>query len=136
MSADGVGPFDNDYADDLCDDLRSLGPEEATETIRAALQDAVDVPDGDYLDRSLGEPAVAAVALVLASRAGDSEALAEADLEGVLPDLPDDILPLLVPALDRVLAPDSEIFRLWDEVRDGEEWLAVVNGLRERARAL
>ncbi|WP_405744683.1 DUF4259 domain-containing protein [Streptomyces sp. NBC_01525] len=48
----------------------------------------------------------------------------------VIPQPPPELTGLAVRALDRVLAPDSELAELWDESDSGPQWRASVAGLR------
>ena len=136
MGASGTGPFDNDSAGDFCDELREADAEGALELIRSALLAAVDVPAGSYLQRDLGEAAVAASAIAVAARLGRQEVLEEADLDSSLPPIPDDIFQLVIAAAQRVVRDDSETRRLWDQVGAGEEWVQTVDSLAADARGI
>ncbi|MEU5049416.1 DUF4259 domain-containing protein [Streptomyces sp. NPDC021096] len=129
MSASGTGPFENDFAMDLCDELRDLEGSEVLAALEEALASAADVPTGDYLDRDLAEPAVAASAIILASFLGREHVLEEADLAGSVSEIPAHFLPLVASALARTLSDDSEVYGLWIDAGRGEEWKSRVERL-------
>jgi hypothetical protein len=136
VGASGTGPFDNDSAEDFCDELREADADEALELIRSTLLAAVDVPEGAYLQRDLGEAAVAASAVAVAARLGREEVLREADVDSSVPQIPDDIFQLVIAAARRVVQDDSEARRLWDQVGAGEEWAQIVDSLASDARGI
>lgn len=136
MGASGVGPFENDFADDLCDEVRDSDGDEVIALLRAALQNAVDTPFEDYLERDIGEAAVAAAAIAVAQRLGREDVLEEADLSSKVPPVPDDIFPLAVAALERTRQGDSEVRRLWEDVNAEQEWLQVITALETDAKSL
>jgi hypothetical protein len=133
MGAWGTGPFDNDEAADFSAELDEADPTDRANLIRAALQAAVDADD--YVDVDTAGRAVAAAALVAASRPGGTpievsygpEFLA---LDQPL-DLPDDLADLARQALDRVRAEDSEWRELWDDSEDTDDALANLRSLQE-----
>ncbi|MEU6240647.1 DUF4259 domain-containing protein [Streptomyces sp. NPDC047024] len=136
MSASGTGPFENDFAMDLCDDLRSLRGGDVVELLRGVLAEASEVPSGDYLDRDLGEPAVAASAIILAKFEDGRVELENAGLLDVIPELPSDLISLAVSALGRTLETDSEVRGLWFDSGRGEEWESGVDRLLRAAETL
>ncbi|HLL67238.1 MAG TPA: DUF4259 domain-containing protein [Micromonosporaceae bacterium] len=133
MGAWGTGPFDNDDAADFSAELDEADPTDRANLIRSALQAAVDTDD--YLDVDTGGRAVAAAALVAASRPGGTpievsygpEFLA---LDQPL-DLPDDLVELARQALDRVRAEDSEWRELWEDSTESDDALANLRTLQE-----
>jgi hypothetical protein len=135
VGASGIGPLENDFAEDFCDDLRELDAEEALDLIRAALAAVVEVPAGSYLQRDLGEAAVAASAIAVAARLGRQAVSGEADVDN-LPSIPDDIFPLVTAAARRVVQDDSEVRRLWDQVGAADEWIQSVDSLAAEARGI
>ncbi|MEV0838654.1 DUF4259 domain-containing protein [Actinocatenispora sera] len=134
MSSSGVGPFENDSALDLVDEIRGLSGDAVLNALREALIAAIDVEPGDYLDRDLGEPAVAASALVLAKAQSREDVLERLELAAILPRVPITLVALVTPALDRVMQDDSEVYGLWLDVGRGEEWKAGVRRLLTQAR--
>ncbi|GAA3375879.1 hypothetical protein GCM10020367_45390 [Streptomyces sannanensis] len=50
--------------------------------------------------------------------------------DGRIPALPADFTPLAIRAVDRILAPASELCDLWGETSDAEEWTRTVTTLR------
>ncbi|MFI0417468.1 DUF4259 domain-containing protein [Spongiactinospora sp. 9N601] len=112
-----VGPFDNDTAADWCGDLNDAAPAERLDMIRRALADAANA-DG-YLDSREACAAIAAAAIVAAQRPGGPEiddVYGPDFLTGGAPiDLPTDLAPLAVRAIDRILGDDSEWRDLWED---------------------
>ncbi|MFD7671289.1 DUF4259 domain-containing protein [Streptomyces anulatus] len=133
MSASGVGPFENDSAMDLCDELRGLDESEVVETLRETLSSVTEVASGDYLDRDLGEPAVAASAIALARIKGRENVLEGLGLRGSIPEIPVAFFTLVVSALSRTLEKDSEAYGLWIDAGRGGEWKAEVEHLLNEA---
>lgn len=137
MSASGTGPFENDSAMDLCDELRGLSGEAVLAELERVLSEAHEVPAGEFLDRDQGEPAVAAAALVIAWRSEDDVLLASAALDEMRVDIPDGLLVHSVAALRRVVVEgQSEAYDLWEEVGRGQEWRSRVGELQERLLGL
>ena len=114
MGAWDAGPFDNDSAADFADDLDDAPEHERVAMIRTALATAAG--NDTYLDLDEGAPAVAAAALV-ASRLPGGEQFAPNGYgpETPVPDLPTNLVPLAISAVDRVLAANSELAALWSE---------------------
>ncbi|MDW5326775.1 DUF4259 domain-containing protein [Plantactinospora sp. KLBMP9567] len=129
MSASDVGPFDNDFALDFCDEVRGLDGDQVVDLLRSALNAAADAPEGSYIQRDVGEAAVAAAAIVVAKRWERTDILEEVELESSIPQVPTDLLPLVVAALERVRQPDSEVRRLWAQVGAGDEWSQAVEAI-------
>ncbi|MFJ5034350.1 DUF4259 domain-containing protein [Streptomyces sp. NPDC088560] len=133
MSASGVGPFENDSAMDLLDELRGLDEGEVIDTLREALSAATEVEPGGYLDRDLGEPAVAASAIALAKIKGRGAVLEQVELVDVVPEIPSSFFALVASALSRVLKEDSEAYGLWIDAGRGDEWKGEVERLLNEA---
>jgi hypothetical protein len=110
--------------------------EQVVAALRAALMAAADTPDDEYLERNVGEPAVAAAAIVLAKHGGRQEVLEDVELESVVPQLPDDIFPLVVRAIDRTLQANSEARRLWEQAGEEAEWIGGLQSLMAEAGGL
>ncbi|MEU9131005.1 DUF4259 domain-containing protein [Kitasatospora sp. NPDC048540] len=123
-----LGPFDNDSAADFCGSLDRAGEAERAGLLRAAL-DAAATAEG-YLDGDEGAPAVAAAALVAAQLTGGAGSGSAYGPKEPLPELPGDLRPLAVRALDRVTGGDSELAALWDDAGHGEMWRRDLGRLR------
>ena len=113
-----VGPFDNDTAADWCAHLDRTAPAQRVQFIRQALTAVVEESD-DYLDSDLAVEAIAAAAIVASQLPGgatiDSPYAPEFLLEGGTVEVPDDIPPLALRALDRVVGDNSEWRELWED---------------------
>ncbi|HVQ93585.1 MAG TPA: DUF4259 domain-containing protein [Mycobacteriales bacterium] len=132
MGAWDTGPFDNDGAADWCGELQDADPADRARLIRAALASAVD--EGDYLDVDVAQEAVAAAAVVASQRVGgrplDSAYAPDFLRAGASIDLSDDVIPLAVRALDRIVGENSEWRDLWQEGIHGSAAFSVVATLR------
>lgn len=132
MGAWGVLAFDNDAANDWAYDL-----EETTDlTLVGSALDEVIGAGGEYLDSDLACNALAACEVLarLRGRAGYTNAYTETvdrwvAMHPIVPSA--EVLSRASAAIDRILADDSELGELWDEV-GGEEWRAAVEELRRR----
>ncbi|GIH91148.1 DUF4259 domain-containing protein [Planobispora siamensis] len=126
------GPFDNDSAADWCGGLDDADPNDRAGMVRQALLDVTE--SADYLDVDEGAAAMAAVAII-AAECCDGPPVTSAYapdflLEGGRIGLPDDLVPLALRALDRVLGEDSELWQLWEEADGGRSLLTEVGPLR------
>ncbi|WDZ83373.1 DUF4259 domain-containing protein [Micromonospora cathayae] len=131
MGTWGAGPYDNDTAADFCGLLNDAEPARRAELVRAALHTAATT-DG-YLDSYFADRAIAAAAIVAAQRTGVPPQSAYAPdflVAGGSVDLPADVGPLAVAALDRVVGADSEWRELWSEAADPGEASRTVAELR------
>ncbi len=130
MNTWGIGSFDNDSAADFVREVVEDGPE----ALREAFEVALD-PDMDYLEAEEGCRVVAAAEIVRANVGGDLTAVSDPELRtwlaGLEPAELADLPELAGEALDRVLAPESELPDLWAESGDHASWLAGVRRLRE-----
>ncbi len=133
MGTWAAGPFDNDGAADWAGELDDAEPEGRAELIRAALAEAAD--EGDYLKVDTAEVAVAAAAVVAATRPDGPEfesGYAPKFLRSGEPyALPDDFVPLALSALDRVIADDSEWRELWEDDGNMDLVLTELAAVRE-----
>lgn len=135
MGAWGIGSFDNDHASDWLLDLiegEDLAP------MRAAI--AQVLAEDDYLDSDLAVEALAAIEVLAATLGRPTAAIQdEAEFQAWLAELQLQGDPSLVPealrALERILAPDSELRELWEETEDYEDWCADVARLRSHVGA-
>ncbi|MFK8849198.1 DUF4259 domain-containing protein [Streptomyces sp. Ac-502] len=129
MGTSGMGPFDNDGAEDLLDDLAAMPVERRLGAIRGVLSTAA--AERGYLEAPEGQMAVAAAALTAAARSRSACPAAAAYAPDLtVPEPPPQLAVLALHALDRVLAPESELAELWDETDGGQEWLAHLARLR------
>jgi hypothetical protein len=117
MGAWDDGPFDNDSAADWCGDLHDAEPSQRPAMVRAALADAAG--NREYLDHDVAAPAIAAAAIVASLMPGGAPIVSpyapDFLLAGEGIELADDLPPLAVQALDRILGEDSEWRALWGE---------------------
>lgn len=135
MGAWGIGSFDNDHASDWLLDLiegEDLAP------MRAAIAQVL-AEDG-YLDSDLAVEALAAIEVLAATLGRPTLAIEdETEFQAWLTRLQPQGDPSLVPealrALERILAPDSELRELWEETEDYEDWCADVARLRSHVGA-
>lgn len=111
-----IGHFDNDTAADFSGRLDKAAEAEREAIVRAALTSTIEA-DG-YLDGDEACEAVASAALIAAQCPGGKPVTAYGPHEP-LPVFPAYLRPLAVQALDRVLAPESELLELWDEAGHG-----------------
>ncbi|MFI1338412.1 DUF4259 domain-containing protein [Streptomyces sp. NPDC020845] len=123
-----VGPFDNDEAADFAYTLDETVPDKREELVRATLNRAVQIPD--YLESHQGQEAVGAAALIAAQCPGGEQISTSYGPEEALPPFADDLQPLAVEALDRVVAEDSELAELWRDAPDGPKWRQSISLLR------
>lgn len=129
VTAWGTGPFDNDDAADFAASLDDLEPEQRADAIREALAEAAG--QTDYLERDAGGAAVAAAALVAAQQPDGDPVDSAYGPKQTVPELPEELRPVAVQALTRVLADDSELHELWSDSPDGEAWFSMIAQLTE-----
>jgi hypothetical protein len=132
MGAWGVGPFENDSALDWRDDLQRCAPDKRVELIRDAFMAVVGQGDS-YLDSDFAVEAIAAAA-VLASQLPGGPTVASLGADFVAAgggfDVPGDLPPLALRALDRVVAEKSEWRSLWAEADMLDELAGVLAPIR------
>lgn len=133
MGAWAAGPFDNDDAADWAGELDDAEPDERAAMIRAALAEAAE--ERDYLRVAVAELALAAAAVLAATRpdgpqfdSGFAPKCIQVATEWTLGD---DLVPLALRALDRVVAEDSEWRELWEDTGDLDAALAELAPVRE-----
>ena len=135
MGAWGIGSFDNDHASDWLLDLLEgddLAP------MRAAI--AQVLAEDDYLDSDLAVEGLAAIEVLAATLGRPTVAaqeeeefrewLARLQLQGDASLVPDALR-----AIERILAPESELRELWEETEDYADWCADVARLRSHVSA-
>ncbi|MET9619442.1 DUF4259 domain-containing protein [Streptomyces sp. NPDC006464] len=125
-----IGPFDNDTAADFSGDLDDTPPAERAALIRATLGEVIETGT-DYLDSDVAVQAVAAAALVASQCPGGDPVPTPYGPDEALPELPVELRPLAVEALDRVLTEPSELLELWGETDEAGPWKATLVRLRE-----
>lgn len=123
-----IGPFDNDTAADFSYRVDEAPAEKRAEVLREAFREVTATGD-DYLDSDVAVEAIASAALVAAQCPGGDPVTTAYGPKEPLPDLPVELRPLAVAALDRVLVEPSELLELWEE-SDGDEWKAGIRKLR------
>ncbi|WP_431933665.1 DUF4259 domain-containing protein [Nonomuraea jabiensis] len=132
MGAWDSGPFDNDTAADWCGELHDADPEDRAGMVRQALLAAAT--SGGYLDSDEGCAAMAAIAIVAAERCGGPPVTSvyapDFVLDGTRIGLSDDLVPLALHALERVLSENSELWQLWKEADGGRSLLAEAEPVR------
>lgn len=113
-----MGPFDNDIAADFCGELTEAPADERILHVRRALTTVADHGDG-YLDSDFASEAIAAAAVVASQLPGGPAVTSPYApaflLAGGGLDIPADVPPLALRALDRVTGDDSEWRSLWEE---------------------
>ncbi|MFV2118501.1 DUF4259 domain-containing protein [Streptomyces sp. Act-28] len=123
-----TGPFENDMAADFAHTLDETAEDERESLVRATLTRAIRT--SDCLESPEGAEAVAAAALIAAQCPGGEPISTSYGPDEALPVFADDLRPLAVEALDRVVAETSELAELWDEAPDGPEWRRGVSRIR------
>lgn len=131
MGTWGSGSFDNDDASDFAIDFESDG--------LAALTDAFDIGEVEYLEVPQAQRAIAAAEILALTLEGEAmEAEISPELYDAIQRHASDITPRkrglvrqALTAIDRVTGDQSELRQLWEE-GDGEEWSTSVSELRER----
>lgn len=134
MGAWGIGAFENDTACDWSDDL--LETSDLT-LLKTALKQVID--EEEYLDSDLACEAIAAceVIALLLGHESVSDAYTESIETWVAANKslnPKPLLPLAHQALDRILAPDSELLELWQETEEADTWKASLETLRAKLK--
>jgi hypothetical protein len=136
MGAWDIGIFDNDTAADWAVNLsHSTGLSLIEETIDAAL-----AAGDEYLDADLACEVLAAADVVARLRGcwGARTIYSEpADrwVDSVTLEVPESLIERALSAVDRVLAPNSELDELFAESEEYEGWRAVVADLQQRIGA-
>lgn len=135
MGAWGIGSFDNDHA---CDWLLDLIEGDDLAPMRAAI--AQVLAEDDYLDSDLAVEALAAIEVLAATLGRPTVAIGEEEeFQAWLTRLQLQGDPSLVPgalrAIERILAPESELRELWEETEDYADWCADVARLRAHVSA-
>ncbi|BAJ27560.1 MULTISPECIES: DUF4259 domain-containing protein [Kitasatospora] len=119
MGSWDTGPFDNDDAADLGDELDEAAPERRAALVRAALTRALR--KSDCLEHGDGLRAVAAAALVASHCPGGTPVTTAHGPRQPLPPLAD-LRPLAARAVARALGPDSELTEGWYAFAAYQTW--------------
>jgi hypothetical protein len=140
MGAWGEGPFDNDTAADWSAAFADVGGPAGIELVEEALRAAAETGEDDYLESHEGALALAAAELVAAVRGMDVERspynrAALAWVAASRPDAGSGTVSLAVGALERVLAPESELVELWEDAGTAT-WRPLVEDRLRSLRAL
>lgn len=133
MGAWGELAFDNDTANDWAYGLDDVDDLSLVESAFAEVEGTED----DYLDQDLACNALAACEVLarLQGNPGYTDVYTENVDRWVAahPLQPSpELLARASAAIDRILAPNSELRELWQEDDEGEKWLAAVKDLRRR----
>ncbi|GAB3840856.1 DUF4259 domain-containing protein [Dactylosporangium cerinum] len=111
-----VGPFDNDTAADWCYDLDEAAADERLPFIRVTFSATVDEP---RLRNRLADRAFAAAAVVASQLPGGEPVVSpyapDFLLDGGTLDVPGDVVPLALRALDRIVGEHSQWRELWED---------------------
>lgn len=135
MGTWAVDAFGNDYAQDWAEDLHETSNLDAVEDTLNTVLDS-----GDYLEAPFAAEALAAIEVLarLQGKGGPrSEDSASVDewvearkAKTVKPRA--DLAAKAAQAIERILAPDSELRQLWEESEHYADWRASVEDLRAR----
>jgi hypothetical protein len=133
MGAWGSDPYDNDTANDWAYDLEDA---DDLSLVRNAISAVAGIGE-DYLDSDAACEAIAACEVIarLKGNFGKRDAYTSKvdDWVQAHPTLPpDELVQLALQAIDRILAPRSELTALWDEGGFNEEWHTKMSDLRTR----
>ncbi|WP_067479510.1 DUF4259 domain-containing protein [Actinomadura hibisca] len=128
MGTWGPGAFDNDHAADFAGTLDTLPAGQHVEVITQVLETVV--APGNNTSSHLADPAVAAAAVIAAQLPGGSPTDSIYGPEKPLPPLPHELALLAVRALDRIVAPDSQVKELWAESPEDRPWHDGIAALR------
>ena len=135
MGCWAIGSFGND---DAADWLSGLTEQDDLALVRETISQLLTA-DG-YLDAPYATEALAAIEVVAAALGRPTAAAqAEEDLMAwvarVNPAPEASLVSDAVRAIDRILAPESELRELWEDTEDFNEWQADVAGLRAQLQA-
>ncbi|MEU0934707.1 DUF4259 domain-containing protein [Embleya sp. NPDC005971] len=123
-----IGPFENDMAADFASTLDEAAEADREKVVRDTLVTTIDTRD--HLDGNEGCEAVAAAALI-AAQCSDGEPVSPFfGPKEPVPAFARELRSFAVDALDRVLAPESELAELWDDTPDGPRWRLSIDQLR------
>ena len=105
------------------------------EIVSETIQEVLDADDYLEVDEACGCLVACEVIARLQGRWGKQDSYSE-ELDSWIKQNPtsvsEDLKKLACAAIDRILAPDSELQELWDEDGRNDDWHAEVDGLRQR----
>lgn len=135
MGTWAVDAFGNDYAQDWAEDLHETSNLDAVEDTLNTVLDS-----GDYLEAPFAAEALAAIEVLArlqgkgGPRSEDSASVDEwVDARKAKPVKPRaDLAAKAAQAIERILAPDSELRQLWEDSEHYADWRASVEDLRAR----
>jgi hypothetical protein len=126
----GHGPFDNDTAADFAGDLDDASQSDRIGMLRAALASVAD-DGGGHIEGGRGEVAIAAAALTVRQFEGGEEFQSKVcGPSNEIPEIPENLVPLALQAVSRLLVKDNDLWEDWSREEDGEEWLAMLRRLK------
>lgn len=133
MGAWDAGIFDNDFA---CDWAFSLEESNDLSLVEETLEKVLAV-GSEYLDSSEAEEALAAAETVarLQGKFGAKNAYTEPVDQWVSKNkmnVPPELVQKTLAAIDRIMAPSSELLELWEDTEKFDEWKNNVNDLKSR----
>jgi hypothetical protein len=145
MGTWGFGSFDNDAAVDL---LAELMEEEGGATVLVfSIQAAANTPSDEYLDSEDAAETLVAMEFLAAQKGfppddfpgdakvwlGDNDILAaESFIGGTRKEKEKWLTALAIKALERIRGANSELNETWEDSEEYQDWLGVLDGLRER----
>lgn len=115
MGAWGTGPFDNDIASDWASDL-----DDAVDVTAFVRETCQAVSTTEYVEAGDGSQVVAAAAWLASALPGGRPVEPHYGPTRAVPGSLPALATLVAPALERVLAEDSEWRELWDEADESE----------------
>ena len=134
MGTWAVGSFGNDDAMDWLGDLAELKPDQRPARVLVALETAIDERVGDGYAEADTDCNALAAAEVLATALGRPPAEPPEDLTAVANQLdePDEDLIQIALNVVQVILGGGELYDLWAETDDFDQWRAEVEHLRGR----
>ena len=134
MGAWGAGPFDNDAAVDLFEELQEIT---SFSVIRSKIEEVVT---DDYLDVDIVQEAIASLAMLTAIKTNDSRLVPSFEISSLsnlrslfLSKIDNDIMSLCEDAFGIIKrSDDNELYELWLDEDGVELWMAHLDDLEER----
>ncbi len=136
MGAWGMKAFENDGAGDFFAELAHADGGEMS-----ILMESFDDLDNSYVEVDEGQRAIAAAAIILFQSGGSDDHLSDSERKWVVANpMPEAkaMVPAAIAALEVIVSDgdQSELYELWEESDDFEEWLGEVNGLKAELQSL